>query len=210
MSAVQGDRAHDATDRGSPVKIGGKASTSAPAAVADGKRVDGYFAANGRLVVLLDALPTAAAGADSAANPTTPIVGAAALLFNGTTWEREYTSTTGTALASAARTASIDTADIANYSARGLHVVIDATAVTATPSITVTIQGKDSLSGQYYTILAAAAITAVSTTVLRVYPGLTAAANLVANDVLPRNWRVSVAAADADSITYSVGYTMLR
>ena len=210
MSAVQGDRAHDATDRGSPVKIGGKASASAPAAVADGKRVDGYFDANGRLVVLVDALPAAAALADSATNPTTPTVGAAALVFNGSSWDRLRGNTDyDTAFTSAARTASIDSADITNYNARGLHLVIDATAVTATPSITVTIQGKDTHSGKYYTILASAAITAVSTTVLRVYPGLTAAANLVANDVLPRIWRVSVAAGDADSITYSVKQSLI-
>lgn len=209
MSAVQGDRAHDATDRGSPTKIGGKANTSAPAAVAAGDRVDAYFDANGRLAVLLDSLPTAAALADAAANPTTPIVGAAGFVFNGTTWDRARGNVDGTALASAARTASVDSADLTNYNARGLHLVIDATAVTLTPSITVTIQGKDALSGKYYTILAAAAITTVSTVVLKVYPGLTAAANLVASDVLPRTWRVSVVAGDADSITYSVGYSLI-
>ena len=210
MSAVQGDRAHDASDRGSPVKVGGRASTSAPAAVAAGDRVDAYFDANGRLVVLLDSLPTAAALADATANPTTPIVGAAALVFNGTTWDRERGNIDGTALVSAARTASVDSADLTNFNARGLQLVIDATVIAATPSIVVTIQGKDALSGKYYTILAAAAITGVSTVVLRVYPGLTAAANLVASDVLPRTWRVSVVAGDADSITYSVGYSLIR
>jgi hypothetical protein len=34
-------------------------------------------------------LPAAAALADAAANPTTPLVGAAALLYNGTTWDRQ-------------------------------------------------------------------------------------------------------------------------
>ncbi|GAB6170559.1 hypothetical protein JCM15765_03820 [Paradesulfitobacterium aromaticivorans] len=36
-------------------------------------------------------LPTAAALADGVANPTTPIVGAAELLFNGTTFDRKRT-----------------------------------------------------------------------------------------------------------------------
>lgn len=58
--------------------------------------------------------------------------------------------------------------------------------------------------GQYYTILASAAITGTGTTVLRVYPGLTAASNLVANDILPSTWRVNLVHADSDSITYSV------
>jgi hypothetical protein len=39
-------------------------------------------------------LPAAAALADAAANPTTPTVGAANLLFNGTTWDRMRGDTT--------------------------------------------------------------------------------------------------------------------
>lgn len=131
------------------------------------------------------------------------------LKFNGTTFDRERNNTDITVLASAARVASVNSADIVNYNAKGLHLVIDVTAIAATPSITVTIQGRDALSGQYYTILTSAAIVAVGTTVLRVYPALVAAANLIANDILPRTWRVSVTAADADSITYSVGASLI-
>lgn len=130
-------------------------------------------------------------------------------LFNGTTFDRERGNTNITVLASAARVASINSADIVNYNAKGLHLVIDVTAIAATPSITVTIQGKDELSGKYYTILTSAAIVAVGTTVLRVYPALVAAANLIANDAMPRTWRVSVVNADADSITYSVGASLI-
>jgi hypothetical protein len=86
-----------------------------------------------------------------------------------------------------------------------LHVVIDVTAVTATPALTVRIQGKDPASGKYYDILVSAVIATVSTTVLRVGPGLTAAANLVANDMIPSVWRVTVTHGDTDSATYSVG-----
>jgi hypothetical protein len=123
--------------------------------------------------------------------------------------DQEALTVEGTALASAARTASVDSSDLTNGFGKGLHLVIDVTAVAATPSITVTIQGKDALSGKYYTILASAAITATGTTVLKVHPGLTAAANAAANDLLPRTWRVSVTNADADSITYSVGYSIV-
>lgn len=53
-----GDVAHDAADSGNPVKIGGKAATSAPTAVTNGDRVNAYFDTNGRLVTLIDsALP---------------------------------------------------------------------------------------------------------------------------------------------------------
>lgn len=94
-----------------------------------------------------------------------------------------------TALAAAAVGA--NGADKVNLNARGLKLVIDITAITGTtPTLTVTIQGKDPVSGKYFTILASAALNAAATTVLTVYPGLTAAANVTANDVLPRDWRV--------------------
>lgn len=109
-----------------------------------------------------------------------------------------------TIYSSAARTADPKVEDIPNASYRGLHLVIDVTAVSATPSVVFTIKGKDPVSGQVWTILASAAITATGTTVLRVYPGLTAAANAVASDVLPPVWQVTAVHADADSITYSV------
>ncbi len=112
-------------------------------------------------------------------------------------------------LTSAARTATTNSDDFENHCSKGLHLVIDVTAATATPSIVVTIQGKDYLSGKYYTILASAAITGTGTTVLRVFPSATAATNLVANDFLPYNWRVAVTHADTDSITYSIAASLL-
>ena len=74
---------------------------------------------------------------------------------------------------------------------RGIKVFVNISAITAGSAV-VTIQGKDP-SGNYYTVLASASLTATGETVLTVYPGTTAAANSVANDVLPRQWRVSVA-----------------
>jgi len=78
-------------------------------------------------------------------------------------------------------------------SAKGALVFIDITAISGTsPTLTVTLQGK-SPTGLYYTILASSALTATGLTVLKVYPGLTAAANTVANDVLPEAYRVITA-----------------
>jgi hypothetical protein len=107
-------------------------------------------------------------------------------------------------LASAARTATPADVELEAGGHRGLVLVVDVTAVTLTPSITVTVKGLDPVSGQDWTILASAAITTVSTTVLRVHPSLTAAANLVAEDLLAPQMAVAVAHGDADSITYSV------
>lgn len=84
-------------------------------------------------------------------------------------------------------------------------MVIDVTAVSDTPSVVFTIQGKDFASGKYYTLLASAAIIATGTTVMTIYPDATAATNVTVNDILPVDWRVIATHADTDSITYSVG-----
>ena len=113
-------------------------------------------------------------------------------------------------LSSAARTAAATSDDITNSSFRGCHVIIDVTADPDTASITPTIQGLDTVSGKYYTLLVGNAIAAVGTTVLRIYPGLTSSANVIANDILPNKFRVSMAVADTDSMTYSVSATLIK
>lgn len=113
------------------------------------------------------------------------------------------------ALASEARTATNNSDDLTNSLHKGCHVIIDVTAISATPSVVPTIQGKDSVSGKYYTLLVGAAITATGTTVLKVYPGLVVAANLAANDIVPSKFRILMTHADADSITYSVGVSLV-
>lgn len=83
-----------------------------------------------------------------------------------------------------------------NPNARGVEVIIDITTITGTtPTLTVTIRGRDPISGKTFTLLASAALAAAATTVLRLYPGLTAAANLVASDVLPPQWDITAAVA---------------
>jgi hypothetical protein len=126
-------------------------------------------------------------------------------LYNGSTLDRQRGNLDNiTVLASAARTTTQTQADQTNYNHRGILVVLDVT-VPGTGSITVEIDGKDPVSGKYYALLTGAAVTTTTTNVYRVYPGLTAAANATASDVLPRTWRVKVTHNNANSITYSVG-----
>lgn len=91
----------------------------------------------------------------------------------------------------AAAAAGVSGSDQTNLNARGLLVGINITAGTGTlPTLQVIIEGKDVVSGVYYTLLASAAIAATAGfTLLTIYPGLVASANLVANQVLPRVWR---------------------
>lgn len=108
-------------------------------------------------------------------------------------------------LASAADTTGRTSSDVTTKG-RGIIVCVNKTANSGTsPTVTVTIQGKD-LNGAYYTILASAAISSNGSTYYRVYPGLTASANAVANDIMPRQFRVSTAIGGSatPSCTYSV------
>jgi hypothetical protein len=113
-----------------------------------------------------------------------------------------------TILASAARTTTQTSADFINFDGRGIKVVLDMTLV-GTGSVTLTIQGKDVVSGKYYTLLAGAAVITNSTNVYTVFPSATAAANVTANDMLPHTWRVTVTANNANTATYSVGASTL-
>lgn len=104
--------------------------------------------------------------------------------------------------ASAARTATPAAVEVATE-ARGVDVIIDVTAVGVTPSVVFNIEGHDATSGKWYTILASAAITATGITVLRVFPGGPATANVAANAALPRIWRLAPVHGNATTITYS-------
>lgn len=211
---VVGSVASGATDSGNPVKVGGVYNSTKPT-LTNGQRGDLQIGTRGSLFVTLagndsTTVPSVAAlGDGSSPSSNALIVGSHPLLFNGTNSDRARNNTDITLLASAARTASNDTADQTNYNGRGVHIVIDVTAIAATPSVVFTVQGKDALSGKYYTLLASTAIVGTGTTVLRIFPGATAAANLTANDILPRTWRVSIAHDNADSITYSVGASVI-
>ena len=101
--------------------------------------------------------------------------------------------------------------DQVNAGGRGVVVVADITAVAGTIAVTVAIQGKDAASGKYYTLLTSASLTGTGTTILTVYPGLTAAANVTVTNVLPRTWRVVVTsgAGITPAVTMTVGACIL-
>lgn len=113
-------------------------------------------------------------------------------------------------LPSLARTATVTGDDIKNLLSRGLHLIIDVTSITSTPSVVPKIQGKDPVSGKYYDLLTGAAITATGTTVLKLFPSATASANVAVNDFLPSVFRVVMTHANSNSITYSISANMLK
>ena len=113
-----------------------------------------------------------------------------------------------TLLTQVASTANVVSEDQDNMCYRGLHVILVTSAI-GTGSITLTIQGKDPASGLYYTLLAGAAVTTNTTNVYKVYPGLPATANVSANDILPRRWRVSIVANNANPADFTVGVNLV-
>lgn len=115
-----------------------------------------------------------------------------------------------TVYSSAARTATPTAVELGTSRAKALRLVFDATAVTATPSIVVTIDAFDSLSGKYVNLLTSAAIATVSTTTLTVGPGVTVAANVSASTFLGDRVRITCTHGDADSITYTVSAHLIR
>lgn len=112
------------------------------------------------------------------------------------------------ALSATASSASLTGNDFDTATGKGLIVVVDITALTA-GTVTITVEGKDEVSGKYYTLLASTAIAATGTTVLTIYPGLTAAANSVANNVTPTKCRVRSTVVTGPA-TYTVGVNVIE
>lgn len=133
--------------------------------------------------------------------------------FNGTSYDRVRNNIEAEALASAARTAAINSADIINYNHKGIIVYLDITVDAVTADLTLSIEAKDPSSGKYIKIFtASAAASAVGMFTYVLYPGSVTADDEVTEVhllPLPRTFRISIAVADADEATYSVGYALL-
>lgn len=129
----------------------------------------------------------------------------------GNPWSRTNVDSGALITLAAQAAGTVTSADQTNSGARGLKLVIDITAITGTsPTLIVTIQGKDPASGKYYTILASAALAAVATTVLTVYPSQAVSANVSANDILPRTFRVSaVVGGTGPAVTATIGASLI-
>ena len=158
-------------------------------------------------------LPAAAALADGASNPTAPAVGAAGLLYNGSTYDRERGNVEGTLLVSAARTATNASDPQTNYNHRGVVLFLYVTAMPGGgETLTVQLQLKDPVSGWgTYVAFPAVALTGYYQYV--VYPGAAesiATANFeVAALPLGRTWRVNMVHSGSGSWTYSLGYALM-
>jgi len=117
-----------------------------------------------------------------------------------------------TLLSSAERTCSVSSGDQQNHYSRGVAIAFDVTAITGSPSLTLSLEWKTPL-GEYVTLMTAPAVTAVGHHTYILYPDIAAAAADVEVAVgfpLPYCWRVTVAHGTADAVTYSVTASLLQ
>lgn len=117
-------------------------------------------------------------------------------------------------LASAARTATTESADQTNFNSnKGAILVIDVSDITDTPILTSKLQLKDPATGDYVDIwTAAATLVAVGKATYLFGLGGTGAAGDYTegvNILLPRTFRFQMGHADADSAIYSVAIILL-
>lgn len=123
--------------------------------------------------------------------------------YNNTNWDRARNNTTGVVIA-AGTTATNAGVNVTTYNASKAVIILNVSAYTS-GTITVTINATTS-SGYSYPLLVSAAIGATGVTPLRIFPGATASANAVANDMVPRT--IQVVTTGTFSLTYGVDYEL--
>jgi hypothetical protein len=133
--------------------------------------------------------------------------------FNG---DLDGTNDLAALLTSAARTVAASTAAQSAVSHKGVCLFLDVTGnAGATKTLSITIEGKDPISGNYVTLydFGVVVTNATGTFACILYPGLldadlaTAAFGKSGN--LPHAWRATVTPSDATSWTYSLGASVL-
>jgi hypothetical protein len=132
-------------------------------------------------------------------------LGAADFLFNGSTWDRFRNNSDGSLIASAAYTTTQNSADQTNYNGRRLELFINVSSA-GTGSVTPSLQVKDSISGNYFTVWTAAApLTANGQYVYYFADGAAGSSCTETHGFgLPaRSWRLVMTANNANSMTYS-------
>lgn len=122
--------------------------------------------------------------------------------------------TTGTALASAARTTTTQSADIDTTGFRGIVVFLNVTAASGTGGLTMRVRGRDPVSTNFVALASVgSAVTAIGITALQFGGGGAVTSAGVTGGamggLLPDIIRIEVAHGDASSYTYSVGYCLV-
>ncbi len=114
-----------------------------------------------------------------------------------------------TVIASAARTATVNSEDQENRGARGVRLFLNVSAASGTtPTLDVKVQVKDPISDAFIDLPGAAFAQKTSASgldELTIYPGVTVAANRAVSQPLSQRWRVvATIGGTTPSFTFSV------
>lgn len=129
--------------------------------------------------------------------------------FNGMTVDQDRGNMDNITIINASNVTTTQTSPMQiNYNHSSVIIVLTTTAI-GTGSITLSIQGIEPSQPYTWTILAGTAVTTNTTVLYKVTPKLSAVANSVAQDLLPRSWQVVVTANNANAATYVVNGIVL-
>lgn len=220
-----------ATDSVGSLKAGGKYNSTRPT-LTDGQRGDHNFDTRVNLAATLfaansvNSISTVASNADAQATTSTTSRFETVnrdTRYNETSFDRVRNNTEATILSSAARTATTNGADQTNYNGQGVMLTINVTAEAAAETLSLKIQGKDPVSGNYYDITDFGVVYNATTdapTITRTFvarPGALGAdfIGITGNGTsgkavtLPRTWRPVVTHSASGSFTYSLASTVI-
>ena len=233
---AKGAVADNAAETESPIPVAGKAVTSASyspaytdgdrATLAVDKATGGILAHTRQLALTTDLVGAGGTVAHDAADDNYPIsIGGRAIVSESgptpvvladrvnawfDTFGRQIVKVGGRDIyapfSSAARTATVSSSTYTHKHIKGLLIWLKVTAITSTPSIVLTIEGQNPVDGSWATFHTFNAVTSVSHNVFKVYPGIAATAGVDINGPMPAIYRFVVTHANANSITYSVGF----
>ena len=126
--------------------------------------------------------------------------------YNGASWDRHRNNEQFSILASAARTASVNSALQTNYNARGVAISFDIDVAPGVDSVQLNV-GVYAGHNQRLWLFQGALLTTTGQRIYHIYPGIgAAAANITGTSglLLGRDWDVSVIHVGSGSFTYSV------
>jgi hypothetical protein len=117
----------------------------------------------------------------------------------------------GQVLASAVRAATNNSADLTNLNTTGVIIYFNVSVVPGVDTVTLSVEGKDPVSGNYGVLYAATAIaTVIQPARYVLYPGASGAGPTAVLAIpIPRTWRVTITHSAGSNFTYSVGYAYI-
>lgn len=118
-------------------------------------------------------------------------------------WDRIRGNTSGVVIA-AGTTSTQSNIALTTYNNNKLVIIVNITAATVA-TLTVKIDGTTA-SGYTYNLLTSTALASVATTALRIFPGATPSANAVANDMVPRD--IKITGTVTGTIAYGIDYIL--